>query len=406
MKALLDGRSLAHALKAFLGDHSPDAIASAGLAALVAGFTEPSRILCLGKAAPALARAAARVWPGVPGLLYGTARDGEVPRDFVELYGDHPFPTSHNVKSTASVERWVKKGEGPLLACVSGGGSSLLVHPRAPWTLREKTAVCAEMWRRGAAIRELNAVRARLSEVKAGGLRRLAGKWPVATAIWSDVGPRDGKLVSSAPTLPMDLGRLAGKALARYGVAVPRPLPRLRPPPPTREGDRWAVIYDACKLRGELAEALAAREMKVREVPCREGVTASGIARVLRRMAEESAGGVSHAFVGAGEVRVDASGKSGNGGRCTHLAAEVALQFSRRCFRGRWAFAAIATDGVDGAAGGGAWVDKDCLPEEAVLQEALASCDTGSLWERAGTLLPRRPTGNNLRDLWVLTVRP
>jgi len=324
----------------------------------------------------------------------------------VELYGDHPFPTSHNVKSTAYVERWVEGGEGPMLACLSGGGSSLLVHPREPWSLAEKTAVCAEMWSKGAAIRELNAVRARLSEVKGGGLRRRAGKWPVTTAIWSDVGPRNGMLVSSAPTLPMDLGRLAGRALARYGVAIPRPLPRHRRPEVRQEGDRWTVIYDALQLRRELAMVLAAQQLHVGEVPCREGAAAAVVARALRRMANESEGGVSQAFVGVGEVRVDASGKSGRGGRCTHLAAEVAMQFSRKSFRGRWAFAAIATDGVDGAAGGGAWIDKDCLPGEAALREAIASCDTGSLWDRAGTLLPRMPTGNNLRDLWVLTVRP
>ncbi len=406
MKALRDGHSLAQALKEFLGDHSPDPLAGEGLEALMVGFPGPSRILCLGKAAPALARAAARLWPGVPGLLYGTAPDGLAPKGFEELYGDHPFPTVHNVKSTRSVERWLEEGEGPLLACISGGGSSLLVHPRKPWSLAEKTALCAEMWKKGASIPELNAVRARLSEVKAGGLRRRAGKWPVATAIWSDVGARSGQLVSSAPTLPVDLGRLAGRDLAHCGVAIPRPLPRYRQPQVRQEGDRWAVIYDALQLRRELAKVLSAQKLRVGEVPCREGAAAAGVARALRRMANESEGGVSHAFVGVGEVRVDASGKSGGGGRCTHLAAEVALQFSRTSFQGCWAFAAIATDGVDGAAGGGAWVDKDCLPEEAALHEAIASCDTGSLWERAGTLLRRKPTGNNLRDLWVLTVRP
>lgn len=405
MKALLDGRSLVAAVQALVADRSPDGIAGEGLKALMAGFPRPSRILCVGKAAPALARAAARCCPDTPGLLYGTSPEGEVPRYFVTLYGDHPFPTSHNLKSTQSVERWVEEGEGPLLACVSGGGSSLLVHPREPWSLREKMSVCAELWSKGAAIRELNAVRARLSEVKAGGLRLRAGKWPIATAIWSDVGPRSGMLVSSAPTLPIDLGRLADRALAHYRVAIPRSLPRLRPPLRTREEDRWAVIYDARRLRGELGEALADREIEVREVPSREGATALSAARALRRMAEESSGGVTHAFVGAGEVRVDASGKDGRGGRCSHLAAEVALEFTRMVFRGRWAFAAIATDGVDGSAGGGAWVDNESAPRERDLREAISACDTGRLWERVGTLIPRKPTGNNLRDVWVLVVR-
>ena len=403
---MLDGRLLADSLRAFLAERAPDQIAGAGLEALVAGIQGPSRILCLGKAAPALARAAAHRWPGIPGLLYGTSPGGEVPPGFAALYGDHPFPTPHNLNSTALVERWVEEGEGSLLACISGGGSSLLVHPRAPWSLAEKAAVCEEMWRKGAAIRELNAVRARLSDVKAGGLRRRAGTWPVATAIWSDVGSRSGAVVSSAPTLPMDLGRLADRILSHRGIAIHRPLPRFRPPPRPREGDRWAVLYDARRLRGELARTLESRELGVSEVSCGERATAAAVAKVLRRMADEAAGVTGLALIGAGEVRVDASAKCGRGGRCTHLAAEVALQFSRTAFRGRWAFAAIATDGADGAAGGGAWVDSSSAPGEPELRDAIASCDTGSLWERAGSLLPRNPTGNNLRDLWVLTVRP
>ncbi len=62
----------------------------------------------------------------------------------------------------------------------------------------------------------------------------------------------------------------------------------------------------------------------------------------------------------------------------------------------------MATDGVDGAAGGGAVVsDKTALPRE-MLKEALAACTTGELLDTHSCLLPRDPTGNNLRDLWVL----
>lgn len=112
------------------------------------------------------------------------------------------------------------------------------------------------------------------------------------------------------------------------------------------------------------------------------------------------------AFVGNGEVRVDAPPNAGRGGRCTHLVAEVALALVRKRIPGRWAFTALATDGVDGSAGGGAWTDSEKVPPESALAQSIETHDTASLWASAGTLLPMKPTGNNLRDLWVLVVTP
>lgn len=112
------------------------------------------------------------------------------------------------------------------------------------------------------------------------------------------------------------------------------------------------------------------------------------------------------AFVGNGEVRVEVPRGSGRGGRCSHLVAEVALALVRKRIPGRWAFTALATDGVDGTAGGGAWTDSESVPPESALIQSIEAFDTASLWASAGTLLPMRPTGNNLRDLWVLVATP
>jgi glycerate-2-kinase len=70
-----------------------------------------------------------------------------------------------------------------------------------------------------------------------------------------------------------------------------------------------------------------------------------------------------------------------------------------------WAFSALATDGVDGSGDGGAFTDHRRAPEALRLRDALAGGNTAALWRREGTSVPREPSGNNLRDLWVLVVK-
>ena len=82
------------------------------------------------------------------------------------------------------------------------------------------------------------------------------------------------------------------------------------------------------------------------------------------------------------------------GGRCTHLAALMSSRLPERAL-----FAAIATDGVDGASGtGGAIVDGPITGAAG----ALDIFATGPLHEAAGTAIASAPTGVNFADVHVL----
>ena len=70
-----------------------------------------------------------------------------------------------------------------VLALISGGGSALLEAPRAGVTLDDLAQTTDLLLRAGAPITALNAVRAPLSRVKAGGLRAAAPKSVWATLI-------------------------------------------------------------------------------------------------------------------------------------------------------------------------------------------------------------------------------
>jgi glycerate-2-kinase len=167
-------------------------------------------------------------------------------------------------------------------------------------------------------------------------------------------------------------------------------------------GDSAAVLCDAVSARRALADLVRGMGYSVRQVAVPEGESADRLADALVRGLVARPSRRPRAWVGAGEATVAVAASGGAGGRCSHLAAAVALAAIRHGAVRGWAFAALATDGVDGSAAGGAWVDSRSLPSRRALRRALANFDTGTLWQEHGSALPRGPTGNNLRDLWVL----
>jgi len=388
-------------LRAFLGPWDPATRIASGVADDLLGGEIPARVLAVGKAARALARGAASRWPGVPGFLLETAdgAPGPLPRGFERAAGDHPVPGRRSLRATRELYEWLAAGEGTLLALVSGGGSALLCDPPEPWTALEAAALERDLLRGGAAIREINAVRARLSRARAGGLLRHVGTAAVATGVWSDVAPRDWRLTASGPTLPPAGSPDGASLLRRLGLAAPHPLPAAQALPP-RAQDRCGVLAHAGLLARDVAARMRREGWHARTVSLPEGTSPEAAAGHLARCVSESARRPA-AWVGAGEFPVRVAG-GGRGGRCSHLTCAVALALAREC---GWGFVALATDGVDGDAGGGAALSAGARPPVRALTRALGACDTGTLLGESGHLLPRRPTGNNLRDLWVLFVQ-
>lgn len=358
----------------------------------------PARILAVGKAARALARGAAARWPGVEGFVLepSCGAPGRVPDGFEAAKGDHPLAGARSAAATRALYRWLEGTKGPTLTLVSGGGSALLCDPPAPWTVSDAAALERELLRCGAAIAEVNAVRARLSSARGGGLRERLGPEPVWTGVWCDVARARWRITASGPTLAPAARPSAERVLARHGLRPAHPLPPATPWG-AHPGDRAQLLADAPSLAADLARHLRAGGWGARVLALGEGVApeeaAVRIASASRAVRRRPA-----ALVGAGEFPVRVCGP-GRGGRCSHLAGCLALEMGAA--RG-WSFVALSTDGVDGGAGGGAALSDRARPGTRDLRRALASCDTATLLEGEGLLLPRRPTGDNLRDLWVL----
>jgi glycerate 2-kinase len=117
--------------------------------------------------------------------------------------GTHPLPSKQNVKATQKIIRLVKnlKKDDLLITFICGGGSALLCASEKE--LKNSILATKLLTQAGADIKELNTVRKHLSEIKGGGLAKMAYPATVISLIVSDVptANNDLSMVASGPTV-------------------------------------------------------------------------------------------------------------------------------------------------------------------------------------------------------------
>lgn len=120
------------------------------------------------------------------------------------LEAAHPVPDRAGMKAATRVIGLVDKANGnDLVIClISGGGSALLSYPRAGLSLKDKQETTGLLLDCGATIKEVNAVRKHISQVKGGGLARIAYPATVVALILSDVVGDPIETIASGPTAP------------------------------------------------------------------------------------------------------------------------------------------------------------------------------------------------------------
>jgi hydroxypyruvate reductase len=153
-------------------------------------------------------------------------------------------PTAEGVQGTSEILRLVESlGPADLCLCLlSGGGSALLPAPVSAVTLADKLAITRHLSGAGADIRQLNAVRKRLSRLKGGGLARACRAGRLISLIISDVMGDPLDVIASGPTVPdtataADALAVLAKSRAREAGIAPRVFDYLQAqanePPPT-----------------------------------------------------------------------------------------------------------------------------------------------------------------------------
>jgi glycerate 2-kinase len=369
-------------------------------------------VVAVGKAAIPMAKAAHRLLGErlASAIVIAPSRAPRLPRTRSFLSG-HPVPDEAGVKAAECVIDLLEAaGRGDVvLLLLSGGASALMPAPILGVSLEEKQSVTRALLRRGATIKEMNAVRKRLSRLKGGGFAHLAAPARVLTLAISDVPGDDPGTIGSGPTVEdRHAATLARRTLRKYlseedvPGGVTRALERRGGATRVPRNTRTFVIGS-----GRTFAEAAANEARAL------GFAAHVKADALRGEAKECGPKLAARFgalrrpaclIATGETVVNVRG-TGRGGRNQEVALSAVPALSR--LRGPVVLAAFATDGVDGPdeASGGMVDDQTAARARShgiSIAMSLSDNDSGATLKRLGGLLITGPTGTNVADVTLI----
>jgi len=331
----------------------------------------------------------------------------------------HPVPDKSSVESGEELLRRAEALSEHDLAIVviSGGGSALIEAPIDGISLDDFKTTTSLLLKTGADISTLNAVRRRLSRIKAGGLARAIAPAKVINLILSDVLGNPLHVIASGPTVAPDVNdREWIERLRSQDVwqSFPDPVREVLEKDTVDEpitnvlanvviGDAFAAAtaaVDAAGQHGYKPFLLgAAFTGEAREFACFWASLALSTVRGHSSIERPAC------LIGAGETTVTVRG-DGIGGRNTEMAVAAALEIEGM---DDVAIASLATDGDDGvsdATGGVVVGDSVSRLRDAGFDpvKLLAENDTRTFLDAVGGLIVTGQTGINVNDLYLALV--
>ena len=374
---------------------------------------ERLELIALGKAAPAMGRAAWEVLDGTDrSMLVISDHPEHVPEGVSLLIAGHPIPNGQSVEAaTLALDLADQAGPNDLVIClISGGGSALAEIPAWGLELDDIRATAHLMLAGGVPIEEINTVRHHLSAFKGGRLAEAASPARLLTLVLSDVAGNPLPSIASGPTVA-DPSTFADAVavLARHDLLdrVPHVVRAhleggaagLIPETPKATVDNQTTIVVA---DNEVAADAACRTARSTGLAASVATTSlAGEARQAAAKCLEHAGDGITIFAGETTVTVRGEGRGGRNQEAA-LAAAVTIEGDPDIV-----FATFATDGVDGPTdAAGAIVDGRTIKRGRSRGfdplDHLDRNDSHRFLTAAGELLHTGPTGTNVGDVWIV----
>ena len=384
------------------------------------------RVIATGKAAPAMAAAAAqRLGSRIrAGLVIGAA-PAACPQGFASIVGGHPLPTAASEEAGRQALALADSlaPDETLLVLLSGGASALMAVPARGVTLDDKRATTERLLLAGADIHALNTVRKHLSAIKGGWLAARTRGACRALAI-SDVVGDDLSVIASGPTVgdasrfqdALDVLQRFGGAAAypaavvgrlRSGARSPGAAPETPKPDDPRLAQTTTTIIgsrlDAMTGAAGAAASLGYHLLQVDDAVIGDART-TAVSHLRAVLARAAGVGRPACIISSGETTVQVTG-GGKGGRNQEFALAAAEPLAR--LGAAAALASVGTDGIDGPTdAAGAVADSTTLDRARAAglspDRHLSDNNAYAFFDALGDLSHTGPTGTNVGDLQVI----
>ena len=389
------------------------------------------RVVAFGKAAITMTEGALECVPEdllIEAPVAVTSYENVIQHGKIQILGaGHPIPNADGLKAARKIAKTVRaaKADELILALISGGASALLPMPPPSITLEDKRNATQLLLTSGADIHEINTVRKHLSELKGGGLARLAYPAALQVLILSDVLDNDPGTIASGPTA----GDLTTFSDAK-GVFLRRGIWEQIPNSIQAHLNRGCdglideTTLPEDEIFRDVSNTIVGSNLISLDSICQSAKSAGYDVQIVSKALTGEARSVAEkflmrasapierptAFVAGGETTVTVRG-SGLGGRNQEMALTFAIDADSRFNNLSWVFLSGGTDGIDGptdAAGG--LVDPGTI---ARIHNAgydprllLDNNDAYHALDHAGDLLVTGATGTNVADLQILLIHP
>ena len=341
------------------------------------------------------------------------------------IEGGHPIPDNGSVNGAEEIIGIANEADKNdlVIACVTGGCTSLTTLPPKGISLEEVVQVSDLLLRSGAPIEDMNAVRKHLSQLGGGKLSMLLHPAEIVGLIAVDevAGLPWGPTVPDTTTFSDAIDVLRKYDLWNaVPTSVQKYFERADPLEETPKVDDFErndikvhniVFADngmLCKAAEKRANALGMNvsiistsiEGEAKDV----GVVLASIAKEVEKYSRPFH--VPCILVAGGETTVTLTGDHGEGGRNQELALAAALKIAGSK---RTVIASMGTDGTDGTSDiAGAIVDGYTLEESESagidLFQHLKRHDSSSVFRKLGDAIYTENTGTNLMDLMLIYV--
>jgi glycerate 2-kinase len=393
-------------------------------------FTE-IYVIGLGKAAMSMALSINKILGDkiTDGLVSAPKSEKVLPSKWQIFNGGHPLPNEDSLAAARAAIELLQKAnheKALIIFLVSGGGSAMLELPRdeniSLAGLRETNKILVGC---GAKINEVNTIRRCLSQIKGGGLSKIAPLATQISLIISDTNRSNAANVASGPTIEQQ-GNSADivRIIKKYRLRGLLPKVILAAIDKFLDRDSVAQINYINHSIFTLLDNQTAVETIMKSAE-KSGFTAEsandlvetpiveGCQELLRRLLglSQKASGNPVAVISGGEFVCPVQG-SGIGGRNMESALRTAILFDELKQQenySRTKFTALfaGTDGIDGnSPATGAIADETTLDRARSLnldaKEFLANSDSYNFFAALGDAITTGATGTNVRDVRIL----